>query len=236
MNIKYKKTLILTVILAALAVWGYLSDVYVSGTWRYKITVDIETPEGVKSGSAVREISNFDSSINILEGLSQGGNPARVRGEAVAVDLGDRGTVFSLMTDAVIFYRAFDAMNGPTTIEGIKRLNKIPIGKEAVLEPKYYPMVVTFTDMSAPKSVTLVKGWKFNPQTQKSDPVDRFEELFGEGVSIKEIRLERTKEPVTKHIESILTPDFWANFRAWWNSINAKEKMKYTQLFNFRKE
>ena len=28
-----------------------------SGTWRYKVTVEIETPEGVKSGSAIRQLS-----------------------------------------------------------------------------------------------------------------------------------------------------------------------------------
>ena len=197
MNIKYKKTLILTVMLAALAVWGYLSDVYVSGTWRYKVTVEISTPEGVKSGSTVNEVSNSAARARSKVSLSQGGNPADFRGEAVVVDLGERGKVFSLLVGPKHFYRAFNGMSGPTTAEGIQYFNKIPIGKEAVLDPKYYPMVVTFTDMSDPKSVTLVKGWKFNPQTQKSDPVDRFEELFGEGVSIKEIRLVRTKEPIT---------------------------------------
>ena len=78
MNIKYKKTLILTVMLAALAVWGYLSDVYVSGTWRYKITIEIDTPEGVKSGSVIREVSN--SASNTGMGFSESTKPAKVSG------------------------------------------------------------------------------------------------------------------------------------------------------------
>ncbi|PZP55643.1 MAG: hypothetical protein DI586_06155, partial [Micavibrio aeruginosavorus] len=30
---------------------------YPSGTWRYKITINIDTPDGVKTGSAVREVT-----------------------------------------------------------------------------------------------------------------------------------------------------------------------------------
>ncbi|NQZ14603.1 MAG: hypothetical protein HRT94_07255 [Alphaproteobacteria bacterium] len=196
MNIKHKKKLIILggVLAVLIGIYNYY---VVSGTWRYKVTVEISTPEGVKSGSTVNEVSNSAARARSKVSLSQGGNPADFRGEAVVVDLGERGKVFSLLVGPKHFYRAFNGMSGPTTAEGIQYFNKIPIGKEAVLDPKYYPMVVTFTDMSDPKSVTLVKGWKFNPQTQKSDPVDRFEELFGEGVSIKEIRLVRTKEPIT---------------------------------------
>ena len=42
-----------------------MSDLYVSGTWRYRITVEVETPEGLKSGSAVREAWASASSIRI---------------------------------------------------------------------------------------------------------------------------------------------------------------------------
>jgi len=64
-----------------------------SGTWRYRVTVEIETPEGIKSGSAVRELSVGTPLIN----LPDAGNPGRIRGEAVVIDLGVIGKVFSLL-------------------------------------------------------------------------------------------------------------------------------------------
>ena len=72
-----------------------MSDLYVSGTWRYRITVEVETPEGIKTGSAVREVSNAASSIRF--GFPESTSPPEVRGEAVVVDLGERGVLFALI-------------------------------------------------------------------------------------------------------------------------------------------
>lgn len=45
--------IVVVVIIAANAAW---SAAFASGTWRYKMTVTVETPEGLKTGSAVREV------------------------------------------------------------------------------------------------------------------------------------------------------------------------------------
>jgi len=62
---------------AAIAVVA-MDDSYVSGTWRYKMTVVVETPEGIKSGSAVREVSNSTPWLGL--DLPEAGNPAEVSG------------------------------------------------------------------------------------------------------------------------------------------------------------
>ena len=181
-----------------------------SYNWRYKMTVTVETPEGDVSGSAVREIQNS------LHGppLSQQGNPARVRGEAVVVDLGERGVLFALIGDGtdLEFYSSFREPNGHggATPEGIKYYASMPAGERAEIGTDRYLQLVTFTDMEDPKSVALVYdravcAWAKEPPAEcegvmKSGTytaVDRFEELFGEGVRLKEITIEITEQPVT---------------------------------------
>src|SRR6218665_2890440 len=65
---------------------------------RYKMTVTVETPEGIKTGSAVREAGRY-TEPSILP--DQGGVFYRViGGEAVVVDLAERGVLFALIDDS----------------------------------------------------------------------------------------------------------------------------------------
>ena len=61
---------------------------------RYRLTFEVETPEGLKTGSGVQ----MASSISYPEFLTLGrnGGHSDVEGEAVPVDLGGRGTMFAL--------------------------------------------------------------------------------------------------------------------------------------------
>ena len=206
-----KKLILAGVVVLLGGVAFAMSDVYVSGIWRYKMTVTVETPEGLKTGYAVREVSNSASDIKIID-LPESGNPAKVRGEAVAVDLGERGVLFALISDAFIFHRAFRGdVSGSTTVRGIKFFNDIPIGTKVTLNEKFYPKLVTFTDIDDPKSVGLVRGSRFDIETQKSFPVNDFEKLFGVGVQLKKITIERVKEPVTWQVSNYLKwlPDYY---------------------------
>ncbi|MDP3550575.1 MAG: hypothetical protein Q8R81_09275, partial [Novosphingobium sp.] len=66
-------------------------------TMRYKMTVEVETPEGLKTGFAVRELEFRDrSGFPLGESRPQ----IKLRGEAVAVDLGGGRTLFALLTGA----------------------------------------------------------------------------------------------------------------------------------------
>lgn len=58
------------------------------------MTITVDTPEGLKSGSAVREV--FVQYQPGFMGVQAGGH-ATLRGEAVEVDLGARGKLFALM-------------------------------------------------------------------------------------------------------------------------------------------
>jgi hypothetical protein len=185
-----------------------MSDLLVYGTWRYKITVTVETPEGIKTGSAVRELSNSASSVKLA--LPEGTNAAKIKGEAVVVDLGKRGTLFALISDTSDdeFYQVFPVPGGgPTSAAGIRYYDGLKAGTKGVLDSSRYPgypQFVTFKDMNDPKSVTLVYGGRFDAATQTVVPVNDFEAIFGKGVKLKGIRIEATDEPVTWQIEKVL--------------------------------
>ena len=200
-------------------------------SWRYKMTVEVETPEGVKIGSAVRQIGND------LHGspLSQQGNPGDVSGEAVVVDLGERGVLFALISDKSDnrFSENFPLPGriggqGSTTPEGIKYQSSLPVGTKAVLNPRTpqgYPKLVTFTDMNDARSVTLVQEWERNQQAgkpfeqQRTLKSDRFEELFGAGVKLKSITIEITDEPKTKTGILEVLPKFDDEFWKWLKTL-----------------
>lgn len=173
-------------------------------SWRYKMTVEVETPEGIVSGSAVRQMGND------LHGspLSQNGNPGDVSGEAVVVDLGERGVLFALISHRsdIEFYDAFREIwpHGGSTPEAIKFYANLPVGTKGVLPPQVGPKLVTFTDMNDPTSVILAQVWERKGRGGFYLAEDRMEALFGEGVKLKGITLEITDEPVTWGIEKLL--------------------------------
>ena len=177
------------------------------GTWRYKMTVTVETPEGLKTGSAVREMSNSYSKIRI--DFPESTNPAKLVGEAVVVDLGDRGKLFALLKG----YRydvnhahhiVYQYFGGGTNAAGIKALANLKDIKRTI-DPNDYPMFVTFTDLHDPKSVKkvleMVPDETPGNQGIYNLTANHTEDIFGEGVKIKEVTIETTDEPVNWGIE-----------------------------------
>ncbi|MBP7759049.1 MAG: hypothetical protein KA099_09425 [Alphaproteobacteria bacterium] len=169
-----------------------------SGTWRYKVIVEIETPEGIKSGYAVREVTAVTQ-----PSITPETHPVTygVIGEAVAIDLGDRGVAFALLGYTEVF-KAFPK-EAKTTKEFIQYYSNLPVGQKAVLTSAH-PQIVTFTDINDPLTVKMVLGSRFNVKKQDLDPVNDFEALFGQGVTLKQVIIEITDEPVTWDIEKWL--------------------------------
>ena len=159
--------------------------VFSTNTWRYRMTVTVETPEGIRTGSAVREVKNYGG----IPLFPQASSPQiTVKGEAVVVDLGKRGLLFSLVDGdygAGILFKLFP--------EKEKR------GK-VVLKPEQYPNFVRFRDINAPRTAENVRVPEEKIRFKREDPrrpVVTFEEAFGAGVSIKEVTMEITGDPVT---------------------------------------
>ena len=182
-------------VLAALACAGAALPLAgcTSTTIRYRLTLEVDTPEGVRTGSGVIQVTyrtgpRFGSS-------SEWGS--EVKGEAVAVDLGERGTLFALLTEGgdsrsspeYIVLRAFrfphGAMPSPAK-EGIKQIAALS-GREALFLDSL-PLLVRFRDPADPTTAERV------------DP-RKLDAAFGPGVELRAASVAITDDPVTTGIE-----------------------------------
>lgn len=157
---------------------------------RYKMTVEVETPEGVKTGFAVREVRFHD----------RGGFPfgesrpqVKLHGEAVAVDLPGSKTLFALLTSG-----SGEVDYGARVADRVGLWGKVP-AQPLITPVELYPtvpdttrlkntnplpMLVRFRDMADPKSVERVEP-------------DALDKVFGAGVNLKRITIAKTNEVVT---------------------------------------
>ncbi|MEM6810854.1 MAG: hypothetical protein AAF549_00120 [Pseudomonadota bacterium] len=215
-------------------------------SWRYKMTVTIDTPEGEISGSAVRQMGdNYKVSFP-----SEASNYGEVAGEAVVVDLKERGLLFALISSSsdIGFYSTFPFPDGaPETPEGYAYYQSLPIGTKAVMPlSSRTPRLVTFKDMDDPMSVELVYARgscqrdKSTSDECKADPkgsytqTDRFEELFGQGVKLKEITMEITDQEIEwGRVDQYLPKTFNSKIKDNWRNLEYETKSKLYPLTRF---
>lgn len=183
---------------AALAI----SDKLVFGSWRYKITVTISTPEGDVSGSSIRQVYSSVPLVRLL-GEAPG---ASIKGEAVVIDMPDGKKLFAVIGSESYrdVYHAFPLDVGGGTAKGIKYYRGLPAGTKAELPEQYWPGLVMFDDVNNPLSIRLIRGHEFNPETQNSDPVNILPNKFGIGTMVKNVTIEMPREHVTNRILSDL--------------------------------
>jgi hypothetical protein len=122
---------------------------------KYRLTVEVETPEGVKSASGVMAVHPDRS-------YSRGGR-TQTKGDAVFVDLGGGRNLVALLAhiddgkldlDGINYVplRAYGAAGGKrVTFNDLNRLTGMVPVRDALI-----PVLVTFTDPKNPGSVGLV--------------------------------------------------------------------------------
>jgi hypothetical protein len=195
---------IVTFLCAALALTGCAGR---SATYRYKLTLSLNTPGGVKTGSSVVQIHS--AHIYFITGDGKG---EEARGEALYIDLGPgRPPLIALLTHIRRFdevakdghpyhYRWWEA--SPTGVladvclGGAGSLDVIELAlqfnehcrRPLPITPADLPDLVTFTDANDPKSVLLIDA-------------NNLSATLGLGVSWRSITLEATDEPLTKEID-----------------------------------
>jgi hypothetical protein len=171
-------------------------------SFRYKLTLSVETPEGVKSGFSVVELDAGDVTI------PGRGTMSRATGEAVYVDLGEGARpIVAVMVPYRPERGGFKWGDGKPDIDGLLRLYGEPAKSEETLIDRIrrlarlrgprmltaddLPDLVTFADINDPKSVRWV------------DPHD-LPAALGRDVKWNSITIEVTNEPVTTGIEKKL--------------------------------
>lgn len=166
---------------SSLAAYAVYSAVF-SATVRYQLTLRAEVDGEPKTGSGVIEVTYSKNN----DPISQAEFSIDVRGEAVVLDLGPRGTLFALLragTDSrsgpeYIVLKAFNlpggALPSPVT-SGLQQVRHLSGKRELPL--KSLPLLVRFLDVNNPKTLERV------------DPL-HLQKSFGSGVELKRATLE----------------------------------------------
>jgi hypothetical protein len=157
--------ILLGVAAALVAVW----ELWLSPSWtiRYRLTLDVAVGDEVKSGSSVIEVT-FESTWLNPEAL--GPWWPTVKGEAVAVDLGSRGVLFTLLVADETRASGSDGSDPPPSFlvdafygrvgQGNatrQMLSEVKSRRDVVeAPPGLLPMLVRFRDINDPKSVERV--------------------------------------------------------------------------------
>ncbi|MEQ1718350.1 MAG: hypothetical protein ABL907_20605 [Hyphomicrobium sp.] len=169
-------------------------------TFRYKLTISVETPEGVKTGFSVVEIKATDVRF------PERGTASSARGEAIYVDLGaGRRPLVAVMSlyqgkskglkwyegkpDTEALLKLFGEKPEERLVKQFAQLKRMRGARP--LATQDLPDLVTFADVASPKTVTAV------------DPEDLRASL-GYGIRWQSMAIEITEEPVTKSIEKKL--------------------------------
>ncbi len=159
--------------------------------WHQKLTVEVETPEGLKTGSSVMSARLIDTH-GIFVPAEANVVSFQLNGEAVALEVSQVRYLFVLLKSVPslnwLVYPKMDSAKAGSLLESG---DDGGAGKVA-LKPDQYPLLVTFDDINDPASVKRI------------DPAN-LEATFGPGYRLNRITLSLTKEPVTKRkVEKVL--------------------------------
>jgi hypothetical protein len=204
---------------------------------RYRLTVEVETPEGVKSGYSVWEYRVTDIKVGFTPQSTE------QRGEAVAVELPNGQTLFALLIDGDGFpdyprHVIEDMLRQTPEYKANYEtafLEVFPVwtrGRKSWVVPPWrspsgpsekprsaYPMLVTFKDIADPASVKRV------------DPGD-MSTSFGKGYRIKAITVQVTDEQVTTGVQDRLPKPLYKGFYNWDGKSNPNDGKTFS-ITNF---
>lgn len=171
-------------------------------SYRYRLTVEVETPEGIRSGSSVIEVRTWLAGPNTVP------NPNVIRtrenGEAVTIALGSRGKLYALLrsgnfmdwpgrvaipplttkrVDPQLYRRA--EIESARSLKGVREISKVRLS--ASHEMQNWPDLVRFEDESRPDTIKWV------------DPT-KLDSIFGRGYAVRRVTIQIVEAPVTRSI------------------------------------
>jgi len=170
---------------------------------KYRLTIAVDTPQGIKSASGVIAIYKDKFSIGGV------GGGVAAQGDAIFVDLGGGRNLVALLSlgkngsdvDGVDYLamNAFAAAGQKVSFKEVKELKG-----EVDLQSNLIPTLVTFADLSDPWSARVLesehidavlgRGYRLDRVTLRMVPVGLWPIDFGRGLG----------EPVTRGIEAKL--------------------------------
>ena len=174
--------------------------------YRYRMTIEVETPEGLKSYSSVREVTITE--VSSINDSSRKALKYELKGEAVVLDLPNGQTVFALLSRP-------DNVDYAIGIAGAALLSERR-ADELSYEPFLRRMVkvegpreLPRTRLSAPPAKGLTQLWPFFVRFRDINDPKSAEEVspdaLGGGAYVKRITIEVTDDDVTTGIEKRLS-------------------------------
>ena len=159
-------------------------------TYRYKLTVEVETPEGLRTGYAVREVS-WSPGVQITPEADTASMTHR--GEAAMVELPNSQVLFALLSPdgQETPMLAFGSARQTAWSDGAVKVLEPPAKPEAAFGQSGYPRLVRFRDMGDPRTVETV------------DPAN-LAASFGPGYRLKRITAQIVSEDVTEKVRDRL--------------------------------
>jgi hypothetical protein len=149
-------------------------------SYRYELVLEVETPDGLRTGSGVIEVT-VQSEPKLLPDMS--GRNVRVHGEAVAVDLADGQTLIATLEGEDNGGYA-EEIAARSLVPGSRTdQERMPVltqgGQEAIVQRQSYPFLVRLRDPRDPRTIEGV-----NP--------DNLAASFGPGVRLRRILIRTT--------------------------------------------
>ena len=147
---------------------GFIYETYYSAAHRYRLTIEVDTPNGLRSASGVMEGYGWSGAKFIPQ---DGGGGIGMRGDAIFVDLDEGKHVVALLPAADVTARAFDRDKAFWFLEAPRWVGR------ANLYPPLIPTLVTFGDLTDPKTARVVDSYAF-------------EQTFGAGYAFRRAWIE----------------------------------------------
>jgi hypothetical protein len=184
---------VLAVIVFGLVVAYQLA--YPTYAHRYRLTLEVETPDGVKTASGVIEPQLITQPTILTDRRSHSG----LMGDAVFVDLGNGKNVTALLASGpnasnfgAPLRLAIEAFEIPNCGEAFCQWRAVShaTGRRD-LPARLIPTLVTFSDVNDPETARVIEPGEF-------------ETVFGPGYRFKRAWIEMTDDPVTRGIKKRL--------------------------------
>ncbi len=216
------------IVLGALILFPYLAwkTAYPTYSHRFRLALEFETAEGLKTGSSVIEVSRSDIPgwINEFGAASA----PRATGEAVLVDLGRGRHVIGLLlvgpteNHSAVTALSFEAFNDVLKMSGTDNLYKTmtTLTGKRILPPDLLPHLITLRDKSDPLSAVLLTP-------------DDVPKVLGADVKFIRAWIELTKDSVTStlknHLPAIVDSKNWSEkrFGRQWGSYRTLSPARY---------
>lgn len=181
-------------------------------SYRYRMTVEVETPEGLRSGSSVMEVGGYINS-QFAPGEARGRSVQHVTGEAIRVAMPGGKMLFALMvSDRDADYMASAALTAAATESWYRqklsrqerqyRLDRFLSVPRAI--PRIYRRTPSKIGIFDNYPIFVTFGDRGDPQSLKRVDPDNLSATFGNGVRLKRITVQLTDDPVTRQIRRYL--------------------------------